>query len=190
MVQPATQPVTQLLLNWCDGDEAALEQLMPMVYDELHRQAERAMHGERHEHTLQPTALVHEAFLQLVDQDRVQWRNRAQFFGVAALLMRRIVLKYARWHNANKRGGRTVRVALDEAETTPEERATDLLALDEALIDLESFDPRQSRIVELRYFGGLTIDEVAVCLDVSPATVKREMRIARAWLQRAMTPRQ
>jgi len=189
MAQPSTRVVTQLLLDWCDGDEAALEQLMPLVYDELHQRAERAMQGERHEHTLQPTALVHEAFLQLIDQDRVQWRNRAQFFGVAALMMRRIVLKYARWHNTNKRGGRTIRVAIDEAERTPEERATDLLALDEALIDLETFDPRQSRIVELRYFGGLTIEEVAACLDVSAATVKREMRIARAWLQRAMTPR-
>lgn len=186
-MQSPSSDVTQLLLDWCSGDQAALEQLMPLVYDELHRRAERYMRRERQDHTLQPTALVHEAFLQLVDQNRVQWQNRAQFFGVAAKLMRRIVLKHARSHRTDKRGGNAIRVPLDEAEVAVEKSAADLVALDEALNRLAAFDERQSRIVELRYFGGLTIDEVATCLELSTATVKREARIARAWLQREMT---
>ena len=184
----SSHDVTQLLLDWCDGEEQALEQLMPLVYDELHRQAERTMRRERRDHTLQPTALVHEAFLQLVDQNRVQWRNRAQFFGLAAQLMRRIVLKHARRHNTEKRGGKVVRVPLEEELVAggkgPE---TVLVALDEALTRLTALDPRQGRIVELRYFGGLTIEEAAECLDLSTATVKRESRVAQAWLQREMT---
>lgn len=179
--------VTQLLLDWCDGDQAALADLMPLVYEELHQQAERLMRRERRDHTLQPTALVHETFLQLVDQDRIRWQNRAQFYGVAAQLMRRIVLKHARSHNADKRGGRAVHVPLEEELAGSELRATELIALDEALVRLAAFDARQSKIVELRYFGGLTIEEVAECLGVSTATVKREARIARAWLQREMT---
>ena len=179
--------VTQLLLDWCDGDHAALSRLMPLVYDELHRQAERAMRRERPDHTLQPTALVHETFLQLVDQNRIQWQNRAQFFGVAAQLMRRIVLKYARRQRTSKRWGQVIRVPFDDALASTEKSAADLIALDEALERLSSFDPRQSRIMELRYFGGLTVEEAATCLDLSTATVKRETRIARAWLQREMT---
>jgi RNA polymerase sigma factor (TIGR02999 family) len=181
-----TRDVTQLLLDWCHGDREALDELMPLVYDELHRQAERFMRRERRDHTLQPTALVHETFLRLVDQNRVEWRNRAQFFGVAAQLMRRIVLKHARRRGAGKRGGEAVRVSLDEAERAGEKSAADLLALDEALTRLAAIDPRQGRIVELRYFGGLTVEEAAACLDLSTATVKREARLARAWLQREM----
>ncbi len=178
--------VTQLLLNWCEGDEEALSDLIPLVYDELHRQAERMMRRERHHHTLQPTALVHETFLCLIDQNRVQWQNRAQFFGVAARMMRRIVLKYARSYNTDKRGGKTIRVPFEESLTRAAMRAPELVALDEALNRLAALDPRQSQIVELRYFGGLTIEEVAECVKLSSATVKREARIARAWLQREM----
>ncbi len=185
-MQSPSSDVTQLLLDWCDGDQAALEQLMPLVYDELHRRAESYMRRERQDHTLQPTALVHEAFLQLIDQNRVRWQNRAQFFGVAAQLMRRIVLKHARSHRTDKRGGKAVHVPIDEAEVAIDKSASDLIALDEALDRLAELDERQSRIVEMRYFGGLTIDEVAACLELSTATVKREARIARAWLQREM----
>jgi len=180
--------VTQLLLEWCGGDQDALERLVPLVYAELHLQAERAMRRERADHTLQPTALVHETFLQLVDQRRIQWQNRAQFFGVAAQLMRRIVLKYARSRRAAKRGGDAVRVPLDEgvaaAGALAEARAAEIIALDEALERLAAIDPRQSRIVELRYFGGLTVEETAEVMELSTATIKREARFARAWLQR------
>lgn len=179
--------VTQLLIDWCDGDQAALADLMPLVYEELHRQARVLMRRERRDHTLQPTALVHEAFLQLVDQNRIRWQNRAQFYGVAAQLMRRIVLKHARSHNTDKRGGKAIHVPLDEGLAASELRAAELIALDEALLRLAVLDPRQSKIVEMRYFGGLTIEEVAECLGISTATVKREARIARAWLQREMT---
>lgn len=185
--RPRTRDVTPLLLDWCSGDEEALEKLVPLVYDELHRQAERYMQRERQDHTLQPTALVHETFLQLIDQSRIQWQNRAQFFGVAAQLMRRVVLKYARQHSAEKRGGKALKVTLDEALASPQMRATDVLALDEALTRMADLDPRQSQIVELRYFGGLTIEEVAACLELSPTTVKRETRMARAWLHKEMT---
>ena len=135
--------VTQLLLNWGEGDEDALSRLIPLVYDELHRQAEGMMRRERRNHTLQPTALVHETFLHLIDQNRVQWHNRAQFFGVAARLMRRIVLKYARSYNTDKRGGKTIRVPFDEAMTHVDMRAPDLVALDDALTRLSELDPRQ-----------------------------------------------
>ena len=185
--QTASRDVTQLLLDWCDGDRAALDRLMPLVYDELHRQAERYMRRERDDHTLQPTALVHETFLQLVDQNRVRWQNRAQFFGVAAELMRRIVLKHARRLRAKKRGGRLLRVTFDEALLPSHRRANDLLALDEALIHLTELDPRQGRIMELRYFGGLSVEEAASCLELSTATIKRETRIAQAWLSREMS---
>ncbi len=181
--------VTQLLLDWCGGDQEALADLIPLVYDELHLQAERLMRRERQNHTLQPTALVHETFLHLIDQNRVQWQNRAQFFGVAAQMMRRIVLKYARSYNTDKRGGKTIRVPFDESLGRVDMRAPELVALDEALTRLASLDPRQSQIVELRYFGGLTIEEVAECLQLSSATVKREARISRAWLQREMERR-
>ncbi len=187
MVQPLAQDVTQMLLDWCEGDEQALEALLPLVYDELHRQAQRYMRRERQNHTLQPTALVHEAYLQLVDQNRVKWQSRAQFFGVAAELMRRIVLKHARSHNAEKRGGQARRVSLDYDVADSDKNATDLIALDEALERLQAFDSRQSKILELRHFGGLTIEETANFLNISPATVKREARMAQAWLKRELT---
>ncbi len=188
MVQAPSKDVTQLLLDWRDGDQEALSSLLPLVYDELRRQAGRYMRRERQDHTLQPTALVHEAYLQLVDQNRVRWRSRAQFFGVAAELMRRIVLKHARSHNTEKRGGQAKRVPLQD-NLAVEKSAAELIALDEALERLAAFDPRQSKILELRHFGGLTIDEVAVFLDVSPATIKREARLAQAWLKRELTAR-
>ncbi|MEM7356287.1 MAG: sigma-70 family RNA polymerase sigma factor [Acidobacteriota bacterium] len=184
MKQPPSREVTELLLDWCDGSPEALSRLMPLVYDELHQQAERFMRRERQDHTLQPTALVHETFLHLVDQSRIQWQNRAQFFGVAAQLMRRIVLKYARRQHADKRGGKAIRVPLDEGLVAAEKSTADLIALDEVLDRLAELDPRQGQIMELRYFGGLTVEEVAVCLELSTATVKRETRIARAWLLR------
>ena len=187
MTQAVTRDVTQLLLDWRDGDQEALASLMPLVYDELRRQAGRYMRRERRDHTLQPTALVHEAYLRLVDQNRVRWRSRAQFFGVAAELMRRIVLKHARSHNAEKRGGHARRVPLDDDLAAVDKSVAELIALDEALERLAAFDPRQSKILELRYFGGLTIEEAAAFLGVSPATVKREARLAQAWLKRELT---
>ena len=182
MTELLSRDVTQLLLDWCQGDQEALDQLMPLVYDELHHQAERFMRRERGDHTLQPTALVHETFLRLIDQNRVEWRNRAQFFGVAAQLMRRIVLKHARDRNTHKRGGKAIKVSLDQAESAQPRGVAELIALDEALTRLSEIDPRQGKIVELRYFGGLTVEEVAQCLGLSTATVKRETRVARAWL--------
>jgi RNA polymerase sigma factor (TIGR02999 family) len=187
MVQTASKDVTQLLIDWREGDPEALATLMPLVYEELRHQAERYMRRERRDHTLQPTALVHETYLQLVDQNRVQWQNRAQFFGVASELMRRIMLKHARSHNTVKRGGQARRVPLDDGLARVEQSAAELIALDEALERLAAFDPRQSKILELRHFGGLTIDEAAVFLDLSPATVKREARLAQAWLKRELT---
>ncbi|MEM1207000.1 MAG: ECF-type sigma factor [Acidobacteriota bacterium] len=187
MLETPTGDVTQLLLDWCEGDRDALQHLMPLVYDELHRQAARYMRRERSDHTLQPTALVHETFLQLIEQERIHWRNRAQFFGVAAQLMRRVVLKYARAHNTEKRGGGAMRMTLVEESASAPQRATDIVALDEALTRLSELDARQGHIVELRYFGGLTVEEAAEVLGLSTATVKRETRLARAWLQREMT---
>ncbi|MEM8998524.1 MAG: sigma-70 family RNA polymerase sigma factor, partial [Acidobacteriota bacterium] len=183
----AAHDVTTLLIEWCDGDEKALEQLMPLVYGELLSQARRALRRERPDHTLQPTALVHEAFLQLIDQNRVRWQNRAHFFGVSARLMRRVMLKYARQRQATKRGGGVRAETLDGDQIADidigERRAAELIALDEALTALEALDPRQGAVVELRYFGGLTVEEAAEYLKISTATVKRETRLARAWLQ-------
>jgi RNA polymerase sigma factor (TIGR02999 family) len=152
MTMSSPRDVTQLLLGWGNGDKEALESLMPLVYDELHRLAERYMRHERPDHTLQPTALVHEAHLRLIDQTRVQWRNRAHFFGVAAPLMRRIVIKHAQRHQAAKRGGGR-KVSLDDTIDLSQERAADLIALNDALISLAAIDPQQSRIVELRFFA-------------------------------------
>lgn len=159
---------------------------MPVVYDELRRQARRALRHERPDHTLQPTALVHETFLQLVDQNRVRWKNRAHFFGVSAQLMRRVVLKYARDQSAIKRGGKHKPEPLDEQAVAGRRRADELIALDEALTRLEALDMRQSKIVELRYFGGLTVEEAAEYMDLSTRTIKRETRVARAWLHRQL----
>ncbi len=187
--EPAAPDVTQLLLAWGSGSEAAAEQLLPVIYEELHRQAARAMRREPVEHTLQATALVHEAYVRLVDQKRVAWRNRAQFFGVAAQLMRRILIDHARARHAAKRGGAANRITLSgvEAPATNDDASLDVLELNDALDRLATLDARQARLVEMRYFGGLSIEETAEALDISPATVKREWATARAWLRRELT---
>ncbi len=186
----ASQPdVTQLLLGWSVGDRSAGEALMAAVYDELHRQAARAMARETPEHTLQATALVSEAYLRLIDQRRVQWRNRAHFFGVAAQLMRRILVDHARTRQAAKRGGGVRQLTLGDgvsAGEMPDESGVDVLALHHVLERLAAIDPNQARIVELRYFGGLTIEDTAEAMGVSPATIKREWAVARAWLRREL----
>lgn len=179
-------PITQLLVRWNDGDRAALDELLPLVYAELRRTADAYLRRERSDHTLQPTALVHEAYLRLIDRTGVNWQNRAHFFGTAARLMRQILVDHARQHTAQKRGGLRHRVTLDETIGFSAGRDLDLIALDDALTGLENLDADQSRIVELRFFGGLTIEETGVALGISPATVKREWRMARAWLQREM----
>jgi RNA polymerase sigma factor (TIGR02999 family) len=184
--------VTQLLLAWGNGAASAGDELLPLIYGELHRQAARAMRRENHEHTLQATALVNEAYLKLVDQRRVQWQNRAQFFGVAAQLMRRILIDHARARHADKRGGDMHRITLGHAEQAAANEAdagVDVLALEEALEKLSTLDPKQARLVELRYFGGLTIQETSEILGVSVATVKREWATARAWLRRELMTR-
>ena len=189
MAAPGESPggVTQLLLAWSAGDAAAGERLLPLVYQELHGQAARAMRREAGEHTLQATALVHEAYLRLIDQRRVEWRNRAQFMGVAAEVMRRVLVDHARSRLAAKRGGGVQRVTLDEeGHDAAPDAGLDILELHEALERLASMDPPQSRIVELRYFGGLSIEETAEAMHISPATVKREWAIARAWLRREL----
>jgi RNA polymerase sigma-70 factor (ECF subfamily) len=181
--------VTQLLQNWSLGDHSAGEALMASVYAELHRQAARAMGREAPEHTLQATALVSEAYLRLIDQRRVQWRNRAHFFGVAAQLMRRILVDHARGRLAEKRGGGARQLTLGDADAArdePNDAGVDVLALHEALERLAALDPDQARIVELRYFGGMTIEDTAEALGVSPATVKRDWAVARAWLRREL----
>ena len=179
--------VTELLLAWSEGDRQALDRLMPMVYAELRRQARAQLARERGSHTLQPTALVHEAFLRLVDQRRVHWQNRAQFFGVSAQLMRRILVDYARARGAAKRGGDSVCVTLDEGVEASAGPETDVLFLNRALERLSSLDERQARVVELRYFGGLSVEEAAVVLDLSAITVKRDWAMAKAWLYRELT---
>jgi RNA polymerase sigma factor (TIGR02999 family) len=178
--------VSKLLLNWGQGDEAAREVLIPLVYDELRRLARRHLRRERPDHTLQSAALVHEAYLRLIRQDQPHWQNRAHFFGVAAQLMRHILVDHARNRAAAKRGAGAPRLTLDPEVALPQAREVNLVALDDALNQLAVLDLQQSRVVELRFFGGLTIDETSVVLGVSPATVKREWATARAWLQREM----
>jgi RNA polymerase sigma factor (TIGR02999 family) len=182
--------VTALLQAWGAGDRDAGERLLPMVYAELRRQAARAMRRERAGHTLEPTALVHEAYLQLAGQQRAAWHNRVHFLGVAAHLMRRILVDHARARHAEKRGGGAVLLTLDDADgpnaAPAREADVEVLALHEALERLAALDPEQARLVELRYFGGLTIEETAEALAVSPATVKREWAIARSWLRREL----
>lgn len=185
---PAREEVTRLLLNWPGGDPEAPAQLMPIVYEELRQLARQYLQRERPDHTLQATGLVHEAYLRLVDQGTTTWQNRAHFFGVAAQVMRRILVDYARRHRAEKRGGTWEKIAFaEETLEPPADRAIDLVALDEALKVLHALDPRQSQIVELRFFGGLTNEEVGEVLNVSPRTVKREWRMAKAWLRREMS---
>jgi RNA polymerase sigma factor (TIGR02999 family) len=179
--------VTQLLVAWSNGDQTALDELIPLVYEELHRLAQRRLGRERLGHTLQPTALVHEAYLRLIDQKNVRWQNRAHFFAVAAQLMRRILVDYARRRHYAKREGGALRVTFDEAELVSKERAADVVALDDALTALATLDPRKSQIVELRFFGGLSIEETAEALGVSPGTVMRDWTLAKAWLQREIS---
>jgi RNA polymerase sigma factor (TIGR02999 family) len=174
--------VTTLLLEWGQGNQEALDQLAPLVYDQLRRLAARQLRMERRDHTLQSTGLVHEVYLKLIDQQRVHWRNREHFFAVASRMIRRILVSYARAHKSAKRGGGTIHLLLDEAIALPRRRSADLLALDEALEALSEMDPQQGRIVELRFFGGLSIEETARILDISPATVKRDWIVAKAWL--------
>jgi RNA polymerase sigma factor (TIGR02999 family) len=180
----APEGVTQLLIDWRNGDKAALDQLMPLVYDELRRLARRFMGKERRDHTLQTSALINEAYLRLVDKETTNWQNRAHFFAVAAQVMRHILIDHARSLQYEKRGAGAQKLPLDEAAVFTEERAAELVALDDALTSLALLDPRKSRIVELRFFGGLSIEEAAEVLDLSPTTVQREWRAAKAWLQR------
>ncbi len=182
MQPPSPSEVTRLLKDWGNGDSTALDQLMPIVYAELRAIAARYLRRERQDHTLQPTALVNEAYLRLIDQNQVQWQNRAHFVGVAAQMMRRILVDHAKSHNRAKRGGGARRVTLDEAVALSEERANDLVELDEALTALEAFDERKSRVVEMKYFGGLSVEETAEVLKVSVITVARDWKLAKAWL--------
>ena len=179
-----THDVTRLLARWAKGNKEALDDLAPLVYQELHRLAASQLRKERKSHTLQPTALVHEAYLRLVDQKNPNWQNRSHFFGVASRLMRQILVDHARQRQAGKRAARTV--SLEEAVSFHQERSRDLLALDSGLSALERFDPRKCKAVELRYFGGLSLDEIAQALDVSAVTVRRDLRMAEAWLNRKM----
>lgn len=182
-----TEGVTQLLIDWSEGDQTALDKLMPLVYDELRRLAGNCLRRERREHTLQPTALVNEAYLRLIDQRNARWQNRAQFFGISAQLMRRILVDHARQHQAAKRGGSDQkRLSITRAEGMTSQPAVDLLALNEALDELSKMDPQQSRIVELKFFGGLSIEETAEVLGIGHATVEREWKLARAWLRRQL----
>lgn len=178
--------ITQLLVAWSDGDQAALDELTPLVYEELHRLAHRYMRGERAGHTLQTTALVNEAYTRLIDWKNVRWQNRAHFFGVSAELMRRILVDFARARGYQKRGGGMRAVTLNDAINVSNEKGVDLIALDEALSALAELDPRQSKVVELRFFGGLTNEEAAEVLNVSVATVRRDWTLARAWLHREL----
>jgi RNA polymerase sigma factor (TIGR02999 family) len=179
--------VTQLLAAWSQGDQAALDRLMPIVYDELHRLAHSYMDREQHGHTLQTTALVNEAYLRLIEQRRMNWENRAQFFGIAAKMMRRILVDFARRRHYLKRGGDALRVSLGEAADTVEMRSADLIALDDALSALAARDRRKSQVVELRFFGGLSVEETALTLGVSPSTVLRDWSLAQAWLYRELS---
>jgi RNA polymerase sigma factor (TIGR02999 family) len=184
---PAPSEVSQLLRAWSNGDKTAFDKLMPLVYGELRQMAKRYMERQAPGHTLQTTALIHEAYLRLVDQSEVQWQNRAHFFGVAATAMRHILVDHARTRQATKRGGAAQQVTLDEAAAVSVERAAELVALDDALESLAAFDQRKSQVVEMKYFGGLTVEETAEALQVSPETVARDWRLARTWLLRELS---
>lgn len=187
MPMSPAQNVTQLLVAWANGVESAREELIPLVYDSLRRIARRRLREEYAAHSLQPTALVNEAYLKLVEQE-VSWQSRAHFFGVAARLMREILIDYARARQRLKRGGEWQRISLTAAENIAQEQAIDLLQLDEALTRLAAFDPRKSHVVELRFFGGLTLEETAEVLRLSTPTIEREWRAARAWLHTELAP--
>ncbi|HEY0049955.1 MAG TPA: sigma-70 family RNA polymerase sigma factor [Pyrinomonadaceae bacterium] len=186
MNQPASQEITRLLLAWGSGDKAALDALMPIVYDELRRLAKRYMRRQNPDHTLQTTALVNEAYLRLIDSSRVRWQDRTHFFAISAQLMRRILVDFARAKNSRKRGGEQIQITLDERIEAPFETETNLVELDEALQRLAKLSPRQSRIVELRYFGGLSEEEISETLAISTRTVRRDWSLARAWLYREL----
>lgn len=189
MVRASPVEVTGLLQQWRDGDESAFNRLLPLVHDTLHRLAHRYLHHERRGHTLQTTALVNEAFLKLVGQQPVQWKDRAHFFAVSAQVMRHILVDYARQRAAGKRGGEFHRVTLDADIAISDERSAELVALDDALAALEKVNPRGSKVVELRYFGGMSNPEAAEVLGVSEATVERDWRLAKAWLFRELAAR-
>ena len=186
MTTSPNKDVSQLLTAWSEGDEAALDQLTPLVYNELHRLARRYMRRESPGHTLQTSALVNEAYLRLVKQRDVRWQNRSHFFGVAAQMMRRILVDHARSHGRAKRGGDVHRLSLDATVIMSKERVVDLITIDEALSTLAKLDPQKSRIVEMKFFGGLSTDEVAECMHVSSRTIEREWRKAKAWLKAAL----
>lgn len=185
-MDPTTNEVTQLLHQWSAGDEDALERLMPLVYNELRKIAGQHLRHERRNHTLQTTALVHEAYLRLADQTDVRWQNRSHFFAIAAQAMRRILIDYARNQHAQKRGAGEQKVSLDDQMALTEENCTSLLVLDETLSKLSQMDPRQAKIVELRFFADFTLEEIAKFLEISTATVKRDWAVAKAWLYREM----
>lgn len=187
MTTPSAGNVTALLVDWSKGDPRALNQLMPIVYEELHRLANRYLRRERPNHTLQTTALVHEAYLRLVDQKNASWKNRVQFFAVSSQLIRRILVDYARSHGAARRGGGIPNLSFDEAVLPSPQNSAALVALDVALNSLAAIDLQQSRVVELRVYGGLSVDETAEALGISPRTVKREWSMAKAWLHRQIS---
>jgi len=187
MTAASPQDVTQLLMAWSNGEQDALEHLIPLVYNELHRLAHRYMERERPGHTLQSTALVHEAYQRLINFKDVSWQNRAHFFAVSAQLMRRILVDYARSRRYSKRGGEWRQVPLNEAVAVFRDRQTDIVALDDALRTLAGIDPRKGRVVEMRFFGGLSIKETAEVLKVSPDTVLRDWRLAKVWLLRELS---
>jgi RNA polymerase sigma factor (TIGR02999 family) len=187
MMTPSPRDVSQLLIEWTKGSLAARDELLPLVYEELRRLAHRHMRRERHGHTLQTSALVHEAFIRLVDQKNVEWESRSHFFAIASEMMRRILVDYARRRGNLKRGGDTQQVPLENTLIVSEERSAEVIALDEALRELSSFDPRKGQIVELRFFGGLSIEETADVLGISPGTVMRDWTLAKAWLRKQIT---
>jgi RNA polymerase sigma-70 factor (ECF subfamily) len=183
----ASNEVTQLLIAWNDGDQSALERLIPLVHAELRRIARRYMRNERPGHTLQTSALINEAYVRLIDAQQVRWQNRAHFFGVAAQLMRQVLVDFARSRSYKKRGGGALQVSLSEAMVITKERREDLVALDEALSALSEIDERKGRVVEMRFFGGLNENEIAEALKVSPETVRRDWRLAKPWLRRRLS---
>ena len=190
MDEPANIPqdISRLLRQWSEGNRAALDELLPLVYDELHRQAARYLRRERAGHTLQTTALIHEAYLRLIDQRGVQWQSRTHFFAIAAQMMRRVLVDYARAKHREKRGGADERLPLEAATLVAAgEQSVDLMALDEALTRLAALDEQQARVVELRYFGGLSLEETAEALHISRATAARDWDVAKAWLRRELT---
>ena len=187
MDAPSPHQVSQLLVDWSNGDQAALDRLMPLVDRELHRLAHHYMRRENVGHTMQTTALVDEAYLRLVDQKRMRWKNRAHFFALSAQLMRRILVDHARKRKYAKRGGDARRISFDEAMAVSRERGADLIALDDALQRLAAIDSRKSKVVEMRFFGGLRVEETAEALGVSPLTVKRDWKMAKAWLYNSLS---